>query len=68
MISYGSLVIIHFFFEVVFSPAFTGFICLPQQTRSQAVQPHESSTTTTSPQSSHLYFSPFFAIYPHILD
>ena len=32
----------------------------PQHIKSQAEQPHASSTTTTSPHSSYLYFSPFF--------
>jgi hypothetical protein len=38
----------------------TCFIGVPQQTTSQSSQPQTSSTTMTSPQLSHLYFSPFF--------
>lgn len=38
------------------------FIGSPQQIKSHGVQPHSSSTTTTAPHSSHLYFVPFFAI------
>jgi hypothetical protein len=39
--------------------AATGFIGVPQQTISTGSQPHGSSTKSTSPQSSHLYLSPF---------
>jgi len=42
-----------------FSVLATGFIGMPQQTMSHVSQPHGSSTKTTSPQSSHLYLSPF---------
>src|SRR5690606_11600127 len=44
----------------------TGFIGSPQHTISHDSQPQGSSTNTTSPQSSHLYFSPFFLtiLYP----
>jgi|WetSurMetagenome_2_1015567.scaffolds.fasta_scaffold71666_3 hypothetical protein len=38
----------------------TCFIGVPQQTTSQSSQPQTSSTRITSPQLSHLYFSPFF--------
>jgi hypothetical protein len=42
-----------------FSVIFTGFIGSPQQTISTGSQPHGSSTKSISPQSSHLYLSPF---------
>src|SRR4030042_5357687 len=38
----------------------TGFIGALQQTMSHGSHAQGSSTMTTSPQSSHLYFSPFF--------
>jgi hypothetical protein len=48
-------------FGLAFAAALTGFIGAPQQINSAVSQPQGSSTTTISPQSSHLYFSPFFA-------
>jgi hypothetical protein len=47
-----------FAFALAFS-ALTDFIGVSQQINSTASQPQGSSTTTTSPHSSHLYFSPF---------
>jgi hypothetical protein len=52
-------------FGFAFGPAgafvsLNGFIGWLQQTMSHASHPQGSSTTTTSPHSSHLYFSPFF--------
>jgi hypothetical protein len=43
-----------------FAAVFTGFIGCSQHISSHASHPHGSSTNTTRPQSSHLYFSPFF--------
>ncbi len=40
--------------------ASTFFMGAAQQTISQSLQPHTSSTKTTSPQASHLYLSPLF--------
>jgi uncharacterized membrane protein len=62
----------YFFFGAAFIGAFaavfTFFIGLSQQTTSQAVHPHSSSTTKTKPHSSHLYLSPFAKIIPHVLS
>jgi hypothetical protein len=47
--------------------ALTGFIGTLQHIKSHASQPQGSSIKTTSPHSSHLYFSPFlFAKSSHL--
>ena len=48
-------------FGFAFVAALTGFIGASQHISSTVSQPHGSSTTTISPHSSHLYFSPFLA-------
>jgi hypothetical protein len=45
---------------------FTSFIGTSQHMKSQGAQPHGSSTATTTPQSSHLYLAPFFAMFFHL--
>jgi hypothetical protein len=48
-------------FGFALAAALTGFIAASQHNSSTASQPQGFSTTTVSPQFSHLYFSPFFA-------
>lgn len=58
-LAFGLALVFGLAFGFAFS-ALTGSIGIPQQIKSQGVHPQGSSTMITSPQSSHVYFSPFF--------
>jgi hypothetical protein len=48
------------------APVVVSFMGAPQQTTSHGLQSHALSTTSTTPQLSHSYLSPFFAISSHL--